>query len=148
MNRFCVKISSNENKISQGICNGSIQIGDFQEKFEIDISFWSAIDYVNHWNRSILMIINGYEKSCLITSLSTPESSNYIFWWPMYRISDKVFIQNGILLLDQISEPFDIMNPYNYVPEREIISEDGQPISEWETDVDALKEYLKQAQTI
>ena len=54
----------------------------------------------------------------------------------MYRVDQKVIIQNGILFFDQLQQPLDIENPHSSVLERETISEEGLPISEWETDIE------------
>jgi hypothetical protein len=142
MKKFLIGIDAGERHGLQDTCYGRIQIGDFQEKFEINVSFWEPKNYVNHWNRSILRIANKEEKSCLITSLSDPRNSNFIFWWPMYRDKDKVFIQNGVLFLDEVSDSFTLENPYENIPDRETVSEDGEPISEWEIGIESLKNYL------
>jgi hypothetical protein len=142
MRDFSIGISAEDKYDEQKACYGYIQIGDFREKLEINVSFWMPEDYIAQWNRAILRIVEKDEKSCLITSLSSPQDSNFIFWWPMYRNKDTVFIQNGILFLDEISSSFTFENPYEDVPDRETVSEDGEPISEWEISIDALKNYL------
>ncbi len=142
MKNFLIEVNSKKTSELENLCYGYIQIGDFHENFEMNTSFWNPKEYVNHWGKAISRLLCNEEKSCLITSLSNPQHANFIFWWPMYRHEDKVFIQNGVLFLDELSEPFIPSNPYNNIPSRETISEDGEPISEWEINIDALKDYM------
>ena len=143
MKKFCIAINSREIQDSQSTCYGSIEIGDFKEDFKINTSFWTPDEYVENWRKSITWLLKGNHKSCLITSITDPQDSTYLFWWPMYRVDQKVIIQNGILFFDQLQQPLDIENPHSSVLERETISEEGLPISEWETDIEGMITFLE-----
>lgn len=144
MKRFNISIDNHDNQPSQNSSRGVIQIGDYIEKFEPDLSFWKPSDYINHWGKSIFRIVNGKNKSCLITSVSNPETSNFLFWWPLYRVGNLVFIQNEILFFDEIDKTIDIENPYCFITDRETISEEGSPISEWEIEIDSFTHFLSE----
>jgi CdiI N-terminal domain len=58
--------------------------------------------------------------------------------WPLYREGDRVHVQNTLVFLDQLPEPFDPAQPWRSTAPREVISDDGKPISEWTTSVGAL----------
>jgi len=142
MSLFYLSITAEKHLESATTRFGTIQIGDFKENFEIDLSFWSLDQYVDHWKQSLARLIEGETKSCLLTSLSDPAEANFFYWWPMYREGNKIFVQNGVLFLDEAKDSFTPENPYQSIPERETISEDGELISEWEISVNTLRDYL------
>jgi len=60
----------------------------------------------------------------------------------MYRIGDTVKFQNHILFLNELETPFDPTDPYRFVPERMIINNDGEKISEWSASMSDLERFL------
>jgi len=130
--------------LSSTLARGEIRAGQFHEQFEASIEFWNKIQYQIHWHTQILKILDKNDKSCLITSITNPSTANFIFWWPIYKIGDLCFIQNQILFLDKLFEPFDPANPCRYVPDRQTITEDGDPISEWVISLNDLRLWTSQ----
>lgn len=124
---------------------GLIKIGSFQERFSASLMYWNAEDYERHWKQAVARIIKSSAVSCLITSMLDPATANFIFWWPMYCEGDTVFIQNQILFLDQLPSPFDEHAPFSHVPERKILSEDGEKISEWFVSIKDLESFLRES---
>lgn len=122
---------------------GKLILGDYEEHFESSLSYWSMEDYRNHWEHALHRIVYESNKSCLITAINNPSSSNYLYWWPLYKNGSSVFIQNQILFLKQIKPNFDPNNPYLNVPDRKTINEEGQEISEWELSIGEILEYLR-----
>jgi hypothetical protein len=122
---------------------GIISIEDYSERFLASLQYWTLQEYEQHWQRAIVHILTGAEKSCLITSMLDPKIANYIFWWPIYRNGDIIYIQNHLLLMDQIKTAFDEKNPYMCIPDRAVLSEEGQKISEWKTNISSLEEFLR-----
>lgn len=49
---------------------------------------------------------------------------------PLYRDGDTVFIQNSLIFLDELSQAFDIENPWLSIGPRNVVNEDGVRISE------------------
>jgi|SRR5262245_37081281 len=121
---------------------GVIQIGSFQERFIASLMYWKTDDYNRHWKQAIERILHLSDVSCLITSMTDPTTGDHIFWWPMYRVNDQVFIQNHILFIDQLQYQLDERNPFSSVTERQIIDEDGNRISEWSVQINELEEFL------
>jgi len=121
---------------------GVIQIDSFQERFIASLMYWSADDYKRHWKQAIERILHSSNVSCLITSMVDPTTGNHIFWWPMYRENDTVFIQNHIMFFDQLQSPFDERNPFSSVADRQTLDEDGNRISEWSVQINELEEFL------
>jgi CdiI N-terminal domain len=124
---------------------GSIRIGEFEEVFEMVFEYWSLPRYMAQWREGVKRIIDGHSMSCLLTSVTNPVTANFIFWWPIYRVQETVVFQNQMLFLDLLNEPFDVNNPYQFVDPRETVSEDGLPISEWQTTVNELVAWLRAA---
>lgn len=122
---------------------GVITLGSFRERFVALTTFWNADDYRSHWRKAVARIVETGSDSCLITSLHDPTVSDMLFWWPMYRVGDRVRIQNGILLFEQLDEPFRLDNVFGFIPPRSTHSDDGEPISEWEVDTVALRAFLQ-----
>jgi CdiI N-terminal domain len=73
-----------------------------------------------------------------VTGLRDPRCTAFEEWWILYPEQNRVFIQNCLLLLDEIQGEFDPFNPYAHIPSREILAENGEPVSEWEVGVDDL----------
>ncbi|WP_333320708.1 hypothetical protein [Microcoleus sp. B4-C1] len=144
MNKFSIEFLLNVSKkqMEKDSCYGSIQIGSFQENFLSSLSFWSMQDYEIHWKKALQRIVSGYKSSCLITSMYDPTRANFIEWWPICRVENLLYFQDGILLLDSIKIPFDISDPFQYVPEREIYTEQGEKISEWIVTVEDVENFL------
>ncbi len=122
---------------------GLIVIGDFEERFEASLSYWAVEDYQKQWKQALERIIAGEPKSSLITSMHDPQNANFVTWWLLYRDGQQVHVQNQLLFMDQISGPYDLANPYVYIPDRETVDEDGNRISEWRTTIAEIEEFLK-----
>lgn len=110
---------------------GLIQIGDFQERFEASLEFWTQEEYESQWAKAIDRLGAQARTSCLITSLTDPATANFLFWWPMYLLGQDIHIQHHALFLSDIKGTFDPSDPYAHIPERSPANEDGEPISEW-----------------
>ncbi len=122
---------------------GLITIGAYQERFIAPLDYWDASDYRQHWKEALTRITMTAFNSCLITSMYDPSLANFIYWWPMYRRDETVYLQNHILFLTDLFAPFDPQNPFRFVPEREVISENGEKISEWSVPITDLESFLK-----
>ena len=123
---------------------GRITIGDFSELFSMSLGFWSPEDYRNHWIAALVHLDAASDvTSCLISSVTHPSQSNFVFCWPLYRDGDAVLVQNRILFLDELESPLDLARPWSVLKARESISEDGDAISEWLTTIDEIRDYQR-----
>ncbi|MFB7282728.1 hypothetical protein ACFCZV_37110 [Streptomyces hydrogenans] len=122
---------------------GVITVGDFAESFYMDLSFWGIEDYRRSWRDSLRVALERSESdSCLVTSLTDPMASEFIFCWPVYRRGEDVFVQNSILFLGELEREFSPLEPWSSVRSRVTSDEDGNVISEWRTTVSAVLEFL------
>lgn len=124
---------------------GIIEIGSFKERFIASLMYWSADDYRRHWKQAIERVLQSSTVSCLITSMLNPKTASLVFWWPMYRVNDTVFIQNHILFFETLQSPFDERNPFSFVPVRRTVDEDGNKISEWSVRISDLEGFLNRS---
>jgi len=121
---------------------GIIQIGSFQERFISSLDFWSIEEYEQQWIQGLIRVVNHEAKSTLITSLTNPKNTNFITWWPIYRIKETVCFQNHLLFLADLTTPFDPKSPYSHVHKHSTKSDEGQRISEWQLPIAAIKDFL------
>jgi len=121
---------------------GIITIGCYVERFVAAIGYWNASRYRRHWQQAITRIVQGAATSTLITSMYDPAVANFICWWPMYRLGHTVQFQNHILFLNELQTPFDPNDPFRFVPERTIVNNDGEQISEWSASLVDLECFL------
>ncbi|MGH7193160.1 MAG: nucleotidyltransferase domain-containing protein [Candidatus Saccharimonadales bacterium] len=110
---------------------GTVTIGDFEERFESSVEFWSEAQYELQWAKAIHRLISGAAESALITSITSAATANFLFWWILYRVDQHVHFQHHVLFLSELSGAFDPENPYQHIPQRATTSDDGAPISEW-----------------
>jgi len=123
---------------------GRIAVGDFSEMFRMDLSFWGVNEYRRSWRRA-LQRLNSREvvDSCLVSSITDPSSSNFIFCWPLYRRGEEVFVQNSLIFLDELSEDFDVEEPWLSIGPHVTVNEDGDRISEWRTEILEVRKFMR-----
>jgi CdiI N-terminal domain len=121
---------------------GSIRINSFEESFQADLSYWSAQDYQRSWRQQLLRAVSRRTDSCVITSISDPATANFIEWWLLYPRGEKVAVQNHVLLLQDLAEPFDPQQPERHIPPLERVSDDGVVLSTWDVSVEAVNRLL------
>lgn len=121
---------------------GRIVIGNFSEQFESSLSYWDINKYQENWKKGIERLLRGESKSCLITSMYNPKVANFITWWPMYSENRVVYFQNQLLFLKELKIAFNPEDPCILINDRETVSDNNLPISEWEVPLEALEEFL------
>lgn len=129
-----VKIESEDEQILVG----NIKIEDFH----VPLSYWDRNEYLSQWTKGLEAIFEGSKKSAFITAMYNPATANFIFWWVIYRVGNDVYIQNHVLFVDELKERFNESDFIKYVPERETITEDDDPISEWKVNIDDIRKAL------
>jgi hypothetical protein len=122
-----------------------IEVGDFSENFPVDLRYWSAADYANSWRRALEVLAGSQTStSCLVSSITDPSDSNFFSCWPMYRVGENVFVQNAVVFFDELDAPFDPQAPWRSVLPRDVENENGNRISEWQTTMRAVGNFLAQ----
>lgn len=139
---------------------GEIRIGAFRERFVARVVCWNAEQYEKQWESALRRIVTGSTPAALITDYVEPNlsSGNSLWWWPLYREGDSVYIQNQLRMLyrksdsvyvqDQLvsSSPLDlqfsVQRPWESIKARETVAVEGSMISEWATTVESIEDCL------
>ncbi|WP_260860424.1 hypothetical protein [Streptomyces cupreus] len=131
-----------------GSAIGRIVVRDFEENFPMALTYWSVEQYQASWVRALRVLAREeVATSCLISSITNPASSNFIFCWPLYRSGEIVYVQNSIIFLEELEGDFDTDEPWRFVEPRSTVDEDGHEISEWQTTIDEVREFLNSVQS-
>ncbi|MEU0649506.1 hypothetical protein [Streptomyces umbrinus] len=95
---------------------GRITVGEFAETFRMDLSFWSVSEYRRSWKRA-LQVLAGDEaaSSCLISSITDPENSNFVLCWPLYRSGEDVYVRNSAVFRGELDSGFDPEEPWHFM---------------------------------
>ena len=121
---------------------GRITLGEFSEEFVAPLVFWAADDYRRQWREAAERILNGCEQSCFVAAMRESLLDGAIFLWPAYKEGEAVYIQHKLLLPELVKGRFDTLNPCAQVGERRSLSEEGEPISEWQVSVGDIARFL------
>lgn len=143
MTNFYIDLGGDEFE-SEGdlVVAGSLRINDFSESFHASLSYWNRGRYLSQWSEALTRIVEGERSSAIVTTMYDPSVASFIFWWVMYLIGDSVHIQNHVLFLGELEEPFDETDLYRFIPGRETHTEEGELISEWVVKVSDIERYL------
>src|ERR1700676_4957520 len=98
--------------------SGLLTIGNSKEGFYSSLYQWSKQDYEGQWRQAINVLLNESSKAALIVEYIGPDAS-HLEWWPMYKVGDKVYLQNQLLFYNQLPVPFSLENPFVYLRDRE-----------------------------
>ena len=121
---------------------GRITLGDFSEEFVSPLAFWAAGDYRRQWREAAERILGGCKRSCFVAAMRESPLDGVIFLWPAYRSGEAVYIQHKLLLPELVEGSFNPSNPYAQVDERQTLSDDGEPISEWQVSAGDIARFL------
>jgi hypothetical protein len=124
---------------------GRIQIEDYTETFVASLVCWSPDQYEQQWRDACQRLLDGASGSALITSYVDPSVSEFLVWWPLYRDGPVVHVRNELVPYSQLARPFSIEDPWSSIRVRQILSDEGMEISEWDTQVESLRDFLKQS---
>jgi hypothetical protein len=123
---------------------GKIRIGDYFETIITSLISWTPKQYERHWLTAVQRVVEGGDRSALITSYVEPAHGpdDYLVWWPLYREGETVHIQNHMLFFAQLTGPFSPELFWTSVRDRRTVDDEGLAISEWTTTVDSLSTFL------
>lgn len=124
---------------------GRIVLNEFAESFVAPLVFWRTGDYQRQWREAAETIVRGGDRSCFVAAMRRTPDDGAIFLWPVYRCGEAVYVQHRLLLPETVDGRFDPANPYAQVNERQIVSEQGEPISEWQISVKDIALFLRRA---
>jgi hypothetical protein len=129
--------------VLQNLDEGAITLGDCSEEFVAPLVFWAAGDYRSQWVEAAWRIVNGQPRSCFVAAMRESPLGGLVFLWPAYKDGEVVYVRHKLLLPETVKGGFDPSNPYAQVDERRTLSEDGEPISEWQVSVEDVASFLR-----
>ncbi len=101
------------------------------ETCSLPLDYWSLSDYISQWVSAISRIIDYRQPAMLVTSIHDPEIFTNLVAWVLYPVSDgSVKIQQHLLIHSTFIVDH-VFIRYESLLDREIISIDGDAISEW-----------------
>ncbi|NRA73438.1 MAG: hypothetical protein HRU36_01655 [Rickettsiales bacterium] len=122
----------------------SIKIENFSEKFIAPLNIWAINKYQSQWKHAIKKIVEGHSKSYLVASMRDPFQSDFISIYCLYREKDRIFIQNKIIFCKDNEQAILKCNLKKLMGNRKLKTNDRVKISEWQTSIKSLQEYLVQ----
>jgi hypothetical protein len=120
---------------------GKVKINDFEEEFEMSLSWWSIKDYEQQWK-------DGFEhlkkrgKACFITTIYDQKKTRFLEWWVAFKIGNKIHIRNNIYFREGYDEVIGenivtAENCYDFVHyQPRFVWPDGRIESEWTVDIE------------
>ncbi|MFZ7142372.1 hypothetical protein ACLSY0_01240 [Avibacterium avium] len=130
-----------DEKFQENIFQAKIIINDFSEILHIPISYWNIADYILNWKISLKKGFLNKKDSVLLTTAYNLTEANFLQSWFLYYSIEAIYIQNYIFFLDEHRD-FNFKNIDDFIPPREIITEEGEKISEWKVrNADILEFY-------
>ncbi|WP_420809079.1 hypothetical protein [Amycolatopsis suaedae] len=71
-----------------------------------------------------------------------PSAVRFMWGWPLYRAGEVVYVHDNLIIPDELSSPFDLERPWQSIPERTVVDEDGNAVSEWVTSMGEIRDFL------
>lgn len=142
---FCIEIETQTPPKTQfdELCHeGRIVLGEFSERFNLPVDYWRLTDYYRQWRNALVAFIDGQSPVCLVTAMRDPALGTFIDTWVMYAENSSVVLQNQIIPCGQLDSDYLDRGTYEFVQPRETETEDGEPISEWQIPLSAVRQFL------
>jgi contact-dependent growth inhibition (CDI) system CdiI-like immunity protein len=121
---------------------GTIVLGEDRDGFAVSLEWWGRAAYEQQWLAAAKRLVNGAERVMFLGSYNGPEAA-FHFAWPAWRDGDLVHVQNWLVLTEQLPTPFEPDEADRFVRRRQTISEDGEPISEWDVSLADVQAFLE-----
>ena len=123
---------------------GNIRINNWSENFYSPSTFWSRKDYLMSWSKEIEKLLNEKNYNAkLITSVHQLETMNFLKAWILYPVNNRIYIQEQIFFMDDFKKPFKLKYFFDLELKRAIVNDEGEKISEWESNISDLTRYLR-----
>jgi hypothetical protein len=108
---------------------GRITLGEYSERFQAPLDFWSKDDYEEQWREGRARIVRGMNKSCVVTSMYDPKTANFIECWAFYRVGESIVVQNQLIAIEP-EYPLKVSDIYSRIEERSFLGA-NEKVSEW-----------------
>ncbi|MEZ2296885.1 hypothetical protein [Variovorax sp. RCC_210] len=141
INKFKICLLEKRQQYDETYARGQIHIDGFCESFLSPLAFWKKIDYYENWIDQLSRLdVTG--RAFLPTTMYPVEVTNFIFGWSIYIEGEAAYLQNNMIIANDIVGNYDIHALEKVLRPRAIITEDGLKISEWKTTRTAISDFL------
>ena len=120
----------------------TIVLGQDKDGFEVSLEWWGRAAYERQWLGAARRLVGGADRVMFLVSYDGPDAAFHL-GWPAWRDGDRVRIQNWLVLTEQLPRPFDPEQADLSVRERKTVTEDGDPISEWEVRLADVHDFVE-----
>lgn len=123
---------------------GVIRIGEFTERFGLDLRLWAPDTYRRQWLESAEALVAGRSDCVAFMSWAAPPAVRSIRRaWRAVLHGSVVRVQEFLYVPDDMS--FEVDDAGVVVDHRELetTTGEGHPISEWRTTIDAVREFVE-----
>jgi len=107
-----------------------IRLGEARDDFEVGLEWWGRTAYEQQWLGAAKRLVAGADRVMFLVSYNGPDAA-FHFAWSAWREGNRVHVQNYLVLTEDLPTPFDPDDADRFAGERQTVSEDGEPISEW-----------------
>jgi hypothetical protein len=134
-----INISASEITGQHGqLIDAHFVFGNRYEKCSLPLNYWRLCDYVSQWISTLSQVADSSVPGAMITSINDPSIAVNIVAWILYPLSDgSVKIQQHLLDPDRFVRNRKMVHHFKIRP-REVVSEDGEAISEWTVSITDL----------
>ena len=119
---------------------GIITLGEHRESFLAAAGLWPRTRYEQQWRAAATTLARGAARSAFITSFIHPDAHHNVIW-PAWRDGNDVYIQNRLLLRPQLATVVDPERIEDFIGERRVTNDEGEPISEWKISIGELASF-------
>jgi len=112
---------------------GLLRIGGASLPFLLDLTSWGIGDYEQQWRTAIGRLARGAPVTALLTGYSNDAMRPHRMW-ALWRDGEYVYVQQHVVVPEDLDTPFDPLNPESHVGAR-LHSEHGVPIDEWRAEL-------------
>jgi hypothetical protein len=121
---------------------GRVVLGNTEEEFLANLSTWGKSEYKAHWTRQLRALLEGNPKVALVVSYGDPKVASNIEIWRIYREGEWAHFQNQLLAYSNLPDNFEVSKIEGCIPDRTLINEDGNRISEWDVPIRDIERFL------
>lgn len=124
---------------------GTLRLGEQTEEFLANLSLWSKFDYQSHWTRELKSLFEGNRKAALVVSYDDPKAASNMEIWRVYRDGECLHLQNQLLPYSNLPHTFEVSEISQYIPDRVVITADGNRFSEWDVAIRDVEVFLRRS---
>jgi len=124
---------------------GRLVLEKSMEEFLANLHLWGKSDYESHWTRELKTLLDGNPKVALVVSYNDPHPDSNMEIWRAYRDGELVHFQNQLPWYSDLPKEFEISEMSRYIQDREIVTAEGNRISEWDVAIRDIELFLKRS---